>query len=122
MGEETWTPDELGGMFLSCSGWDFRGYKQPEGMADSKPVLLGWDMTGHTPNRPKQSIQRGGLRGQDQGYESAVETDRKAWEAREGVKPCPVFLAFLMVPPVCKGLQVREGSQESIWNPGNRGS
>lgn len=64
----------------------------------------------------------GGLRGQDQGKETALETEKKAWEAREDVGPCPVFLAFPMAPPICESLQFRGSSQKNVWNPGNKGT
>lgn len=65
-----------------------------------------------TPNRPEQSIQMGGLRGQDQGWESALETENKAWKARKDVRPYPVFLAFLIASPICNSLQLGGNSQE----------
>lgn len=62
----------------------------------------------------------GGLRGQDQGWESALETEKKAWKARKDVRPYPVFPAFLMAPHICKSLQLGGSSQKSIWNSRNR--
>lgn len=47
-----------------------------------------------TPNRPEQSIQMGGLRGQDQGWESALETENKSLESQEGCQALPSFSCF----------------------------
>lgn len=52
----------------------------------------------------------------------ALETEKKAWEARNNVRSCPVFLAFLMAPPICESLQFKGSSQKSIWSPGNNGT